>query len=47
MATQSSATVSSSVTTGLQIQLKHAPEKAALYSSPRMEGKEAGQGKKA
>jgi hypothetical protein len=39
--------VSSSVTAGEQIQLKQAPERADEYSSPRMEGYEVAQGKKA
>jgi hypothetical protein len=35
------------VTAGEQIQLKQAPERADEYSSPRMEGYEVAQGKKA
>ena len=46
-ASQSIMTVSSSVTAGLQIQLKCAPVSMVLYSSARVPGKEAEQGKKA
>ena len=40
-------TVSSSVTAGLQIQLKAGALNAALYSSPRIAGNEELDGKKA